>query len=86
MKRTQIQLPDNLYHRLKRMPRSQETTLSDILRRAGEYILSVHPEHGDGTAEWQLPPPVDLGHFRSEEADWRALTNEPGEERDHAQR
>jgi hypothetical protein len=86
MRRTQIQLPDSLYHRLKRLAQSQESTLSEIMRRAGEYILSVHPEHSDGTAEWQPPPPVDLGHFRAAEADWRARANEPGEERDHAQR
>jgi len=86
MRRTQIQLPDSLYDRLKRLARSQETTLSDILRRAAEYLLSVHPAHSRGKAEWQSPQPIDLGAFLAPEADWRARGNEPGEDRGNAQR
>ena len=75
MKRTQIQLPDSLYNRLKKLARSQETTLSDVLRCAGEYLLSTHPEPIDETGEWQAPRAVDLGSFRAAESEWRDLAN-----------
>jgi hypothetical protein len=75
MKRTQIQLPDSLYDRLKNFARSQETTLSDVLRRAGEYLLSIHPEPVSDSGNWRPPPAVDIGSFRAAESEWRNLAN-----------
>jgi metal-responsive CopG/Arc/MetJ family transcriptional regulator len=69
MRRTQIQLPDVLYNRLKTLAKNEETSLAEIIRRAAEYMLLIHPD-------WNPPEPEDLGEFRSHESDWRILANE----------
>ena len=79
MIRTQIQLPDVLYRKLKKLAEIQETSLAEILRRAGEHELAAHPDIESAAIEWTLPPPVDLG-IRSNvpASEWRLLANEPG--------
>lgn len=79
MKRTQIQLPDRLYNRLKELAQREETSLAEIMRRAGEYILSLHPELNDAVTNWDIPEPEDLGDFLSPEEQWRILANEGSE-------
>jgi hypothetical protein len=86
MRRTQIQLPDSLYNRLKKLARSQETTLSEVLRRAGEYLLSIKSEPESSRPGWQAPEPVDLGRVLVEEQDWRLQANVPEGEGENAQR
>ncbi len=54
MKRTQIQLPDKLYERLKMLAEHEETFLAAILRRGAEYILSLHPEATEANTEWHF--------------------------------
>ena len=76
MKRTQIQLPDKLYERLKRLAEEEETSLADIIRRAGEYYSSRHPELESVETEWDIPEPEALGEFLSPEEEWRLLGNE----------
>ena len=75
MRRTQIQLPDRLYQRLKARATEEESSLADLLRRAGEYYLSLHPvAHSAGT--WSPPEPVDLGEFLASESDWRSMAGD----------
>ena len=76
MKRTQIQIPDKLYHLLRARAAEEETTLAHILRKAGEYYLTVHPAKGAGARAWTLPEPLDLGEFRVPEDRWREMANE----------
>ena len=42
MVRTQIQLPDDLYARAKKLCESREISLAEMARRGIEYILSVY--------------------------------------------
>ncbi len=78
MIRTQIQLPDRLYHRLKRLAELEETSLADVLRRAGERELAAHPEIENAPQAWDLPLPQALGIKASvPPEDWRLLANEP---------
>jgi hypothetical protein len=78
MIRTQIQLPDVLYHRLKRLAELQETSLAEVLRRAGERELAAHPELERADADWELAPPRSLGIKRDVPVeDWRLLANDP---------
>jgi hypothetical protein len=77
MKRMQLQLPDWLYERLKRLAAQQEISLAEILRRGAEYMLSLHPEPAGSDFEWHLPEPMDLGPFKASEEQWRVLANEP---------
>ena len=86
MKRTQIQLPDWLYGKLKKMASSQEISLSELLRRAGEYFLATKPDPEAARSDWRTPEPMDLGAFRAEESDWRLQGNAPDIEGDDAQR
>ncbi len=55
MKRTQIQLPDRLYERLKAQASYEESTLAELMRKAGEYYLSVNPSRESRSRPW-IPP------------------------------
>jgi hypothetical protein len=76
MKRTQIQLPDRLYNRLKERAAREETSLAEVLRKAGEYYLSLHPKADPDASDWHLPEPEQLGEFLRPEEDWRLLASE----------
>lgn len=78
MKRTQVQLPDTLYKRLKETAKRKETTLADIIRMASEYYLALHPEAEGEVPDWDIPQPEKLGDFLSNEEDWRLLANQDG--------
>jgi hypothetical protein len=78
MIRTQIQLPDQLYRQLKNLARIQETSLAELLRRAGEREVSTHPEIDSAQRNWEPPTPMAVG-IREEiaVADWRMVANDP---------
>lgn len=77
MIRTQIQLPDRLYRALKHLAQLEETSLAEIVRRAGEYIIAVHPDVDKALSEWEPPKPRKLGIRKSiRESEWRRLANE----------
>jgi predicted transcriptional regulator len=78
MTRTQIQLPDELYRKLKHLAELQETSLADVLRRAGERELAAHPEIESAPSRWEPPAPRALGIKREIAVqDWRLLANDP---------
>ena len=60
MTRTQIQLPDPLHQRLKRIARENDWSLAEVIRRAGELYAERFPPERRGS-DWQLPEPFDLG-------------------------
>jgi hypothetical protein len=67
MIRTQIQLPDDVYERARKVSKDREISLAELARRGIEYILSVYsPEPGAG-ADWQPPKPRNLG--------WKGLSD-----------
>lgn len=76
MVRTQIQLPDRLHSRLKQFAAQEETSLAEIVRRAGEYFLAVYPAVAEAEEPWSLPVARDLGRVLAPESDWRVLANE----------
>ena len=60
MTRTQIQLPDDVYARARKVCAAREISFAELSRRGLEYILSVYaPEPGAG-GEWQPPKPRRL--------------------------
>ncbi len=68
MTRTQIQLPDDVYARARKVCESREISFAELSRRGIEYILSVYaPEPPPTTGEWQLPKPRNLG--------WKGLSD-----------
>ena len=67
MIRTQIQLPDEVYARAKRVCESREIPLAELARRGIEYILSVYATDSDTGQEWHPPTPRKLG--------WKGLSD-----------
>ena len=67
MTRTQIQLPDNVYARARKVCDAREISLAELSRRGLEYILSVYTSESDMSGEWQPPKPRRLG--------WKGLTD-----------
>jgi hypothetical protein len=53
MIKTQVQIPDELYHKAKRVARERELSLAEVMRRGLEYITSVYPEVNG--KEWTPP-------------------------------
>lgn len=67
MVRTQIQLPDEVFARAKRVCETREISLAELARRGLEYILTVYGEPSGGQGEWQPPKPRNLG--------WKGLSH-----------
>ena len=67
MTRTQIQLPDDVFARAKKVCAAREISLAELARRGIEYILSVYSQDLVGKDEWQPPKPRRLG--------WRGLSD-----------
>ena len=67
MTRTQIQLPDDVYERARKVCESREISMAELARRGFEYILSVYAPDSDAKREWQIPKPRNLG--------WKGLSH-----------
>jgi hypothetical protein len=78
MIKTQIQFPDDLYRRVKRLAESQEWSLAETLRRAAELLLAVRsPGSSVDRATWRLDPPANT-QLRADpfaDPDWRMQAN-----------
>jgi hypothetical protein len=78
MVKTQIQFPDNLYERLKKLAHEQEWSLAETLRRGAELLLATRPiaPQSPRTA-WVLDPPANTQLLIDPFAapDWRETTN-----------
>ena len=60
MIRTQIQLPDQVYERARRVAKAKEISLAELARRGIETILDQYPTPEVIEAEW-TPPRVRSG-------------------------
>jgi len=65
MTRTQIQLPDDIYARAKKLADAREISLAELARRGIEYILNVYAP--EAAADWRPPKPRRLG--------WKGFTD-----------
>ncbi len=74
MTRTQIQLPDPMYHQLKALAEAHDWTLAEAVRRGVELLLTSYPQQAE--PQWKLPEPLKLGAFEAPPEDWRRLANE----------
>jgi len=77
MVRTQIQLPDELYSRLKQLAEAREWTLAETLRRGAEQVLLMYSATSAGP-RWEPPEPKDLGKFQTGPEEWREIANMAG--------
>jgi hypothetical protein len=55
MTRTQIQLPDELYKRARRVADQRELSLAEMTRRGLELFLARFPEAAAPETGWSLP-------------------------------
>ena len=67
MTRTQIQLPDDVYDRARKVCKRREISLAELARRGLEYILSVYATQPGSAGDWQPPKPRRLG--------WKGLSD-----------
>lgn len=67
MVRTQIQLPDEVFNRVKKVCEAREISLAELARRGIEYILTVYSVPEERKEEWQPPKPRRLG--------WKGLSD-----------
>jgi hypothetical protein len=63
MTRTQIQLPDELYQRAKRVAAERELSLAEMTRRGLELFLARYPDAPASEAHWS-PPVVRCGGIK----------------------
>jgi len=66
MVRAQIQLPDEVFARAKRLCEAREISMAELARRGIEYILNVYDPEPEAHRGWQPPRPRQLG--------WKGLT------------
>lgn len=76
MIKTQIQLPDELYHTAKAIAEQREWSLAEVLRRGVEHMAVLYPPRRSDQ-EWKLPA-LDAERFRPgfDELDFKALAVE----------
>lgn len=55
MTRTQIQLPDPLFRRLKAIASARDWSLAELIRRASEAYVQSCPEPENAKAPWSMP-------------------------------
>jgi len=78
MVKTQIQIPDGLYKRLKRLADEQEWSFAETLRRGAELLLATRPvTDSQDAAGWCLEPPANTRLLNDPFAtdDWRLEAN-----------
>ena|SRR6185436_9067024 len=78
MIRTQIQLPERLYEEAKRLAQEKEVSLTEIVRRALELLLTIYPTDRAQKKGWTLDPPANTGLRIDpfENPDWRLEANQ----------
>ena len=68
MVRTQIQLPDEVFARAKKLCEAREISMAELARRGIEYLLNVYAPEPGTAGDWRPPRPRDLG--------WKGLSHE----------
>ena len=67
--KTQIQVPDRLFAKIKKFARQHELSLAETFRRGAELLLEAYPEHEIPTSQsWQPPTSGKVG--------WKGLNAE----------
>ena len=77
MIRTQIQLPNALYQEIRRVAKSQEWSIAEVVRRGAEMLVRSYPNFKAETPEgWVFPPPVSSKLLVSDPDAIRSLIRE----------
>jgi hypothetical protein len=82
MIKTQVQIPDELYHKAKRLAEEREWSFAEVMRRGLEYMTRTHPPLAGGCPELPVLPAgtfvedfdrLDLRALAAEEETSRSL-------------
>jgi hypothetical protein len=76
MMKTQVQIPDDLFERAKKVAEAKEWSFAEIVRRGLEYMTRVNPPNRRSPKTWQLPQSVAMGMPLAPEAEWTSLSHE----------
>ena len=76
MIKTQIQLPDDLYKKVKKLSEERELSMAELCRRGLEYMLRVYPVHTSKKSTWKLPTAKSLGKPKIHYSNWREAAHE----------
>ncbi|MGO8674584.1 MAG: antitoxin [Limisphaerales bacterium] len=76
MIKTQVQIPDELYLRAKRVAAQKEWSFAEVVRRGLEYITQVNPPGRIPGAKWKLPPARPCGPFLTPPEQWTEVAHD----------
>jgi hypothetical protein len=61
MVKTQVQIPDHLYHETKRIARDYEMSFAEVVRRGLEQVAVKYPPRVEPVVEWKVPVTRPMG-------------------------
>jgi len=73
MIKTQIQFPEPLYKQLKSIAKSKDWTLAEVVRRAGEILVSRYTTAHSSFTAWELPEEKNMGKIKADPRKFREL-------------
>jgi hypothetical protein len=76
MIKTQVQIPDELFHRAKRVAAQNEWSFAETVRRGLEYITSVRSVRGAASGSWSPLRGRDCGPFLLPEEEWTVRSHD----------
>lgn len=76
MVKTQVQIPDALFHEAKRLAAENEMSCAEVVRRGLEEIIRHHPPGRMKADSWTLVGPFDMGAPLAPESEWTALCHD----------
>lgn len=76
MVKTQVQIPEELFLRAKKVAAAKEWSFAEIVRRGLEYMTQVNPPNRRPGTEWRLPEPFPMGLPLAPEEEWTALCHD----------
>ncbi len=65
MTKTQIQVPEELFRRVRAFAKKREWSLAETFRRGAELLLQIYPEDQPASGHWSPPTSSEVG--------WRGL-------------
>lgn len=76
MVKTQVQIPDALFHEAKRLAAENEMSFAEVVRRGLEEIVRHHPPGRTSGEKWKLPMSHAMGAALVPEEEWTALCHD----------
>lgn len=64
MKKTQVQIPDELFYQAKSIGKELEVSFADLVRRGLEYVVAVHRHSKKSKAGTWTPPEIQASRFK----------------------